>query len=150
MIPYSQITRKDNRHLDPLLSGIQRVQKQGSNFTLTGSQITLDDMLPNDLGKFFKYSGSLTTPPCSESVTWFVFKEITGISLKQIQYFREIMTMNEEHVFVPIGHNVRSLQKLRKRDVLASFSSASFIHQSMSVTLSSIFLFMSIKLLNRF
>ena len=132
------------------MAGIQRVQRQGSNVTLAGSRIILDDMLPNDLGRFFKYSGSLTTPPCSESVTWFVFNEITGISLSQLEHFRSMMMMNEEHVIVPIGHNVRSLQKLRKRDVLASFSAASVItEQLVTVIASSLFLFWSLKLLSK-
>ena len=43
-------------------------------------------MLPNDLTKFFRYPGSLTTPLCQESVTWTVFKDPVMISQYQVLY----------------------------------------------------------------
>ena len=41
-------------------------------------------MLPNSLEKFYRYSGSLTTPGCFESVTWTVFKDPVTISQDQV------------------------------------------------------------------
>lgn len=117
---FIQVTRKNNSYLDPLIAGIDKVRDQGTNTTLFGSFLMLDQLLPNDLDHFFKYSGSLTTPPCSESVTWIVFREISGVSVEQMNSFRSLMMHTEKHEKVAIGYNVRDLQKIRKREIFAS------------------------------
>ena len=52
-------------------------------------QIDLSRILPADRG-YYTFSGSLTTPPCSEDVTWFVLKHPTRISTEEIQRFSEL------------------------------------------------------------
>ena len=39
---------------------------------------------PEDTTRYWNYSGSLTTPPCFESVNWIVFKEPIEVSEKQV------------------------------------------------------------------
>jgi carbonic anhydrase len=39
--------------------------------------------------QYFTYNGSLTTPPCSEGVTWFVMKQTIEASVEQIQRFKD-------------------------------------------------------------
>ena len=41
-----------------------------------------------------------------------------GRLLKQLHEFRQLERMNDEHRYVPIDHNVRQLQKLRKREII--------------------------------
>ncbi|XP_066907193.1 carbonic anhydrase 1 [Halyomorpha halys] len=47
-------------------------------------KLTFRDFLPNNLD-FYRYQGSLTTPPCSEAVVWTVFKNSLPISTEQIE-----------------------------------------------------------------
>ncbi|XP_023375209.1 carbonic anhydrase 14 isoform X1 [Otolemur garnettii] len=42
------------------------------------------ELLPTQLGQFFRYNGSLTTPPCYQSVLWTVFSGRVQISRGQV------------------------------------------------------------------
>lgn len=68
--------------------------------------IKLDSLLPQDLSTF-RYSGSLTTPPCSEGVSWVVLEEPIELSEQQIGAFSERF---------PHG-NARDPQPINNREV---------------------------------
>ena len=56
---------------------------------------------------YFHYSGSLTTPPCSENVNWFITQTPIEVSIDQILFFQQF-----------IKHNARPIQQLNNRSVL--------------------------------
>ena len=58
------------------------------------------------------YSGSLTTPPCSEGVDWFVFTNSIRIPDSQILDFMSFVGEGRT-----IATNSRPLQPLNKRQV---------------------------------
>lgn len=47
---------------------------------------------------FFRYHGSLTTPPCSEGILWTVFKDAAEASPEQIRRFAALFPMNARPV----------------------------------------------------
>ena len=48
--------------------------------------LTVSQMLPKERN-YYRFNGSLTTPPCSEGVRWFVMKTLATASKGQIQQF---------------------------------------------------------------
>jgi len=68
--------------------------------TLT-TGINAEDILPKD-HTYYNYSGSLTTPPCSEGVNWLVLKTPIEMSKAQIKAFKKIVHANARPV-QPLG-----------------------------------------------
>lgn len=60
--------------------------------------------------KFYKYSGSLTTPPCSEGVYWMVFKNPIQASVMQLKQLHDYL-----------GSNARPVQPWVARSLLKSW-----------------------------
>jgi carbonic anhydrase len=52
------------------------------------AEINAVDLLPKSKA-YFHYNGSLTTPPCSEGVRWYVMKESITVSKAPIDAFRQ-------------------------------------------------------------
>ena len=71
-------------------------------------QINVKALLPSDL-RYYTFSGSLTTPPCTEHVTWFVLKQPVAVSGAEIQRFEKLYR-----------HNARPTEPLFDRVVLES------------------------------
>lgn len=63
----------------------------GSNH-VAGKRVNARDLLPRDRG-FYTYTGSLTTPPCTESVRWFVLETPVSVTNFVIQQLHTITGM---------------------------------------------------------
>lgn len=69
--------------------------------------INLKKLLPNGNGRFFTYSGSLTTPPCSAGVGWYIYETPLAISPGQYDQLKSFY----------FGNN-RQLQPLNTRTLV--------------------------------
>jgi carbonic anhydrase len=67
----------------------QMPQEAGSKVALT-SGISPQEILPSHR-KYYRFNGSLTTPPCSEGVRWLVMKHTISASKEQIEKFAHVM-----------------------------------------------------------
>ncbi|QSZ42787.1 carbonate dehydratase [Sulfurimonas aquatica] len=65
-----------------------------------GSTVKIDpqDFMPLDTSHYYHYIGSLTTPPCSENVQWYLLKKPITASKEQIEHFRKFYVDNERPV----------------------------------------------------
>lgn len=79
----------------------------GEEVHLENVDIDVDDLLPRNL-RSWRYRGSLTTPPCSESVQWIVLQEPIELDLQQIDKFRKIFPHNNRPVQPLFGRTVIS------------------------------------------
>ncbi|XP_065868733.1 alpha carbonic anhydrase 7-like [Euphorbia lathyris] len=69
---------------------------------------------PNDIhidtGNFYRYTGSLTVPPCTENVIWTISKKIKDVTNEQVKLIR--VAVHDRH-----ETNARPTQELNGRDV---------------------------------
>ncbi len=84
----------------PVMPGEKKVIDKARSF----SNYILEDF------DHYYYQGSLTTPPCTETVNWFVFKNIISASPTQIKILADLMPRN----------NFRPTQPLNDRKVYLS------------------------------
>lgn len=71
--------------------------KESREKTVSNVNINVFDLLPEDKD-YYRYFGSLTTPPCSETVNWIVLKEPVEISSPQVKKFAKVFPMNARPV----------------------------------------------------
>lgn len=74
---------KNNPLLDNLLGSIGRTIR-----------IDPQDLLPADKKHYYHYVGSLTTPPCTEGVQWYILKQPVTASKEQIEDMRKYYDKN--------------------------------------------------------
>jgi len=72
-------------------------------------QLDLRHFFPADI-RFYKYSGSLTTPPCSEGVWWMVFRQPIEAAPEQLVAMEKVL-----------GANNRPVQPLHARTLIKSW-----------------------------
>jgi carbonic anhydrase len=85
---------KANAALAPVLGKLP--QAVGAKAALA-ADFDAGNILPAQLG-YYKFIGSLTTPPCSEGVRWQVLKAPIEASKEQIAAFRKLYPMNARPV----------------------------------------------------
>jgi carbonic anhydrase len=94
---------KDNAAIKTLWANLP--PKEGEEFLPEKVSFNPGNMLPKELG-FYNYEGSLTTPPCTEGVQFYIMKKPMDISKDQVGKF-------------PFKLNARPVQSLNGRKINA-------------------------------
>ena len=76
-------------------------EQSGAKHTLENA-IDANNLLPLDQG-YYRFNGSLTTPPCSEGVNWFVMKSFDTVSPEQVKKFTHAMHSANNRPVQPIN-----------------------------------------------
>ncbi|XP_029910610.1 carbonic anhydrase 12 [Myripristis murdjan] len=107
----------------------QRVQVPGFNIRA---------LLPARLDEYYRYDGSLTTPPCYPSVLWTLFRNPVTISRKQFMTLATAIYSShaQESVPVPMNGNYRKPQLPDSRLVLVSFKEADLSWMNLGILVS--------------
>ncbi|XP_025830338.1 carbonic anhydrase 15-like [Agrilus planipennis] len=114
---FYKLDENDNKQLDQLVKHLPRVYAPHANITLTET-FALASLIPSSEKRrsYFMYNGSLTTPPCSEAVTWIVYSNPMPVSEVQLNKFRS-MFGHDSHT--KLINNFRYVQDIGSREVIA-------------------------------
>lgn len=97
---------RQNRFIADLLA--DGVPVRAGEVISSEREINVTDAFTNTRA-YFTYAGSLTTPPCSETVTWFVLQDRGTVSEAQYAAINSV-----------VGNNFRPFQALNRRTVRSS------------------------------
>ncbi|RVE62891.1 hypothetical protein OJAV_G00160090 [Oryzias javanicus] len=114
-----------NPAFNNILNYLSRIKHFGQKVFIPAFDI--QSLLPEDLGRYYRYNGSLTTPPCYQSVIWTVFHERVQISKAQLLKLETILYSSkvEDPEKMLLQDNYRVTQALNQRVVFTSFSAES-------------------------
>ncbi|XP_011505437.1 PREDICTED: carbonic anhydrase 2 [Ceratosolen solmsi marchali] len=133
----AEVNDRANPLFDTIVEALPKIEKVGTEIQLS-ENMHLGHLLnpagpPSDrMQNYFTYNGSLTTPPCSEVVTWIDFKYPLYLSHLQIAAFRNIRGF-EGH---KLTHNFRPVQPLSDRRVLHNLPNKKFNTKSEAIQIS--------------
>jgi len=91
---------------NPEIAALWEVAPQQSGEAPAKASVDFAKLVPS-ASKFYRYAGSLTTPPCSEIVQWVVFEEPITVSKEQIEAFAKLYP-----------DNARPVQALNERTIV--------------------------------
>lgn len=97
------IEGRENELLREAFSNFPSSKSQPNELVPLKQPVNMKDLFL-DNNCVYRYSGSLTTPPCSEGVKWNIFQQPVEISSEQIEQFRQVY-----------GNCNRPLQELNDR-----------------------------------
>lgn len=121
MAIFFELGQKDNPAVEPIIQGLKGVVHHEKETNLRS--FVLRDLLPSSVDSYYRYTGSLTTPPCSKVVEWIIFSRPVYLSHSQLESFYSIFTTEQQdHVksVEYLRNNFRPQQDLDGRKVFKS------------------------------
>ncbi|KAM7092774.1 carbonic anhydrase 9 [Molossus nigricans] len=107
---------EENSAYEQLLTHLEEIAEEDSETWIPGLDVSA--LLPSDLSRYFRYEGSLTTPPCAQGVIWTVFNQTVRLSAKQLHSLSGSLWGPEDS---RLQLNFRATQPLNGRMIEASF-----------------------------
>ncbi|XP_031535320.2 carbonic anhydrase 12 isoform X1 [Vicugna pacos] len=110
-----------NPSYDKIFSHLPDVKYKGQEVHIPG--FSIEELLPERPEQYYRYKGSLTTPPCHPSVLWTVFRNPVQVSRAQLVKLEEGLycTNVDDPSPIEMVNNFRQVQKFDERLVYVSF-----------------------------
>ncbi|NP_001373159.1 carbonic anhydrase IV c precursor [Danio rerio] len=113
---FFEVTALQNQKFERIIEALKKVRHE--NTTSKVENFKLSDIIPQvNSQKYYRYSGSLTTPSCEEAVLWTVFQQTIGISKMQMESMDKLLLFGTDK---PMAGIFRPVQNLNERVVYTS------------------------------
>ncbi|QGU87578.1 carbonic anhydrase [Erwinia sorbitola] len=93
---------KGNPQLD---NAWEQIPTEAKKIIVLDKAVDISTLIPTQ-SEYYRFSGSLTTPPCSEGVRWLVLKDIASVSSGQINHFRTVISYDNNRPIQPLNGRV--------------------------------------------
>ncbi|KAK2881251.1 hypothetical protein QQF64_008391 [Cirrhinus molitorella] len=130
---FYEVSANANNKYDGIINSLKNITHPGTNVTLPAVSLDMLILPHNELERYFRYEGSLTTPGCSEAVVWTVFEKAIPLSKEQLSAFSNLMFSDG----TPMVNTFRPVQPRHERTV--NYSGSYVFCVSAVLLLSSVF-----------
>lgn len=132
---FFEIGATSSTAVQSIVNALSNIPYNADTYDLT--PFALDDLVPTSRSAYFRYSGSLTTPACYETVTWTILNTKISITEADMNMFRSGLYEGANAATAAIVDNFRPPQNLNSRTVYMSqkISAGSEIIVSMTTVL---------------
>ncbi|NXX83453.1 CAH9 anhydrase, partial [Urocolius indicus] len=113
---FLEVGPRENPYYQEILEHLYKIEDEDKEVLVPGFNIA--GLLPANLKHYFHYNGSLTTPPCYQTVKWTIFNQTMLLSPDQMSTLVNSLRNDDSN---PLQNNYRPVQDLHGRRVLASF-----------------------------
>lgn len=121
-----------NNALDPILNAAAASLTTPNSTVKIPSQVSFAGLLPTSTRGWF-YQGSLTTPPLSQPVYWYVFQQPITLDARQLQQYEQVAAGSN---FLPNARPVQPLdgRRLNEVDYDVNFQNTSVVGMNFDLT----------------
>ncbi|XP_075891831.1 carbonic anhydrase 4b [Nelusetta ayraudi] len=106
-------SQSDNKHYERLINALRNISQPTNSSMLYGVSLEMLSLPQGAMARYYRYSGSLTTPDCAQAVVWTLFEDRIPLSRTQLSAFSQLQFPDGE----PMVNTFRPLQPLNGRQV---------------------------------
>ncbi|KAM9852881.1 carbonic anhydrase 4b [Aulostomus maculatus] len=127
---FFQESSSTNKKFAPLIKALKNITEPTSTTTLGGVSLEMFILPQENMTRYFRYDGSLTTPACAEAVVWSLFENPIALSRKQLAAFSQLQFPNGKQMV----KTYRPVQPLNGRQVFYSGSHLAAVSAAVLIT----------------